>query len=308
MTRLPELERALRHAAERQQRLTPDRSRRRSRRSSRTLLAALAALTTTGVAVAAGTGLLREGDPVPATREPLTAQPAPGQRLKLAGVRAADPSGGPAWAIGTYRANSVVPITCIVVGRTQAGRLGVLGRDGVFANDGRFHELLPDAGQGKVCGGQGGARGVVSYSKQPPVPASGYTGAVGTQIGGCRERVDLNGPTVSPQTRRRLRNVPECSKSSLRQLVAGFAGRTAAEATLVTRRRTLRLPLRARDDGAFLFVLRPAEATGAKLAIRQRNGTTCFPDRLFTPPNGTPEALQRGRAAEAACFPRQRGR
>lgn len=111
----------------------------------------------------------------------------------------------------------------------------------------------------------------------PPIPASGYTGAPGTSIGGCRERVDLDGPTVSPETRRKLRDVPQCSAAGLRRVVAGFAGPHAATATLAGPgyRRTLRL-LPA-ENGAYLFVLRSTSRSPPRLSITERNGKVCRP-------------------------------
>lgn len=313
MTRLPNLERSLQQAAERQDLPALAQSTRGgwwSRRGSRTLLVALAALTTSGAAVAAGTGLLGAGAPVPKGPDAAVVRPLdPTERLRLAKVRAADPEDGPAWGIATYRANSKAPVVCTVVGRVQNGRLGVVGRDGVFGDDGRFHELLPQAGQGMTCGGTARNGDNVSFSSRPPVPASGYSGALATPIGGCRERVNLDGPTVSAQTRRKLKDVPKCAASSLRKVTAGFAGRKAAQATLTTRRRTLKLRLRPQDNGAFIFVTSASEAAGAVLRIRHQDGTICRPDRLLLGP-GPSTPARRGSTTEAqqTCFASVLGR
>src|SRR4051812_37754009 len=150
MSRLPELERELFDAAER---LEAPRHARRWRRRGAPVLVALGSLVVVGGAVAAATGLLATGDPVPPQRGPALVAPAkPKTGFTLAGVRAVDPEGGPDWGIGTYDAR--VGATCVVVGRVQNGRLGVVGRDGVFADDGLFHALAPGA-QGNVgCGGR----------------------------------------------------------------------------------------------------------------------------------------------------------
>ncbi|MEA2221488.1 MAG: hypothetical protein QOJ35_4114 [Solirubrobacteraceae bacterium] len=305
MSRLPDLERALFDAAARLEARAsgiPEASderrlARRWRRRSTPLLAGLATLLLAGGALAAATGLLKSGDRVPdapdAARTPVSAITG----FTLAGIRAADPAGGPPWGIATYDATprpskagetpasaarvaqlrDGAPVTCVVVGRIQAEQLGVVGRDGVFGNDGRFHALSPAAQSSGACSGRGANGSFVSMSSGPPIPASGYTGPVGTAIGGCRERVDLDGPTVSPQTRRKLRGVPQCAASGLRQVVAGFAGPRAKSVMLAggRYRRTLRvLP---KENGAYLFVLRAGTGPRPELTIIGRNGRSCHP-------------------------------
>jgi hypothetical protein len=143
-------------------------------------------------------------------------------------------------------------------GRVDLDRSGELAdRDGVFGNDGRFHELAPAAQSSSACAGRAKDGTFISTSSVPPIPASGYTGAPGTSIGGCRERVNLQGPTVSPQTRRKLRGVPQCSLAGLRRVVAGFAGPRAATATLTASGYRKTLKLQPNENGAYLFVLRP---------------------------------------------------
>lgn len=324
MTRLPDLERALFDAAERQDHAQrrAGRAPRRRHWGRRTLLATATGLTVSAAALAATTGLLGAGDPVPADRSAPYATPLAGSGgFTLASVRAADPSGGPAWGLGLYEARTkpttpaqrprsaeiaaqlraAAPLTCVVVGRVQGEQLGVVGRDGVFGNDGLFHPLSPGAQGSANCGPRADDGSFFSFSSGPPIPASGYTGAVGTAVGGCRERVNLDGPTVSPQTRRRLKGVPQCSVAGLRRVVAGFAGRRAVSATLVGPgyRKTLRLS--SQEDGAYLFVMRSAATSPPNLTITGRGGERCLPFRWLTP---TPRAqraaaLRHARACDA---------
>jgi hypothetical protein len=305
MSRLPDLERALFDAAARleDQASRPPAARenarhaRRWRRRSTPLLAAAAALLLAGGALAAATGLLSTGDRVPDARETARSPVAATTGFALASVRAADPDGGPAWGIGTYDATprstksgqTPAPralarqlrdrsgVTCVVVGRIQAGQLGVVGRDGVFANDGRFHALSPAAQSSGTCGGRGPSGSFVSMSGGPPIPASGYTGPPGTAIGGCRERVNLNGQTVSPQTRRKLRGVPQCATTGLRHVVAGFAGPRATSVTLADGRYRKTLRVFPRENGAYIFVLRPRTGQRPELTIVDRHGRSCHP-------------------------------
>lgn len=301
MTRLPDLERALFDAAKRldaQDVVAPTvaedrRHARRWRRRSSPLLAVLAGLAVSGAAVAAAVGVLDTGTPVPRSSSPAPLKPlSSGEGLTLANVRAPDPDGGPPWGIGTYdaipppaaaRAPDGIaaqfhkPVTCLVVGRVQNGQLGVVGRDGVFRNDGRFHRLAPAAQSSSVCGGRTEHGAFVSFSSGPPIPASGYTGAPGTVIGGCRERGNLNRATVSPQTRRKLRGVAQCSVTGLRRVVAGFAGPRAASATLIAAGARKTLKLQPHDNGAYLFVVRSASVSPVRLTITDRKGNVCQP-------------------------------
>ncbi len=305
MSRLPDLERALFDAAARleEQASRPPAARedprhaRRWRRRSTPLLAAAATLLLAGGALAAATGLLSTGDRVPDAPKTARSSVAPTTGFALASVRAADPDGGPAWGIGTYDAvprstqagQTPAPsalatqprdagrVTCVVVGRIQTGRLGVVGRDGVFANDGRFHALSPAAQSSGTCAGRGPSGSFVSASSGPPIPASGYTGPAGTAIGGCRERVNLDGPTVSPQTRRKLRGVPQCATTGLRHVVAGFAGPRATSVTLTDGRYRKTLPVFPKENGAYIFVLRPQTGPRPELTIVDRDGRSCHP-------------------------------
>ena len=283
MSRLPELERELFRAAKRLDQQHERRPVKLRRLGGTPLLVGAASLLLAGGALAAVTGLLDDGSPVPAAprSELLTPSAA---TFSLADARAADPDGGPRWAIGRYTAKpagavpnaQAVSLTCLVIGRVQGDQLGVVGRDGVFGNDGLFHRLSPGAQASDTCGGGTGTDDFRLISSGPPVPASGYTGPPGTRIGGCRERVKLDGPTVSSQTRRRLKNVPECASSSLRFVIAGFAGRRPVEAAIAGRGYpTQTTPLDPSDDGAYLFVVEPIGKSRPKLTFTLRDGTTC---------------------------------
>ena len=112
MSRLPDLERALLDAATRvDARATAGagaaqdrRHARRWRRRSAPLLAGIASRLIAGGALAAVTGLLNTGDPVPKAHRSTLAPVRATQGFVLAGVRASDPDGGPPWAIGIYDA------------------------------------------------------------------------------------------------------------------------------------------------------------------------------------------------------------
>ena len=62
--------------------------------------------------------------------------------VTLLPLRVSDPDHGPPWGmrvVATTRG-----LLCAQVGRVERGRLGQLGIDGAFHDDGRFHALAPD--------------------------------------------------------------------------------------------------------------------------------------------------------------------
>jgi hypothetical protein len=94
-----------------------------------------------GVALAA-TGVLQTGSPVPATAH-LTPNaqlgvPVPG-RSQLIARSVPDPAGGPAWSMRIVRTTR--DVVCMQIARIYDGQLGVIGEDGAFHDDGRFHPL-----------------------------------------------------------------------------------------------------------------------------------------------------------------------
>ena len=171
MTRLPELERQLFEAAR-----ALDAKPRRWRRIS--LLGGGAMLALAATAAGAAQLLLPEGDPVPkapgAQRASLPSMD-PGAS-RLSSVRARDPEGGLSWGLAITRSADGKTF-CAQTGRVQEGRLGVIGRDGTFGDDGRFHPLAIDANQGGVCGGIAPDGDLRLSTDSPPIPASGFTGS-----------------------------------------------------------------------------------------------------------------------------------
>jgi hypothetical protein len=57
-------------------------------------------------------------------------------------MRVADPAGGLPW--GMRVVHTTRGLVCVQVGRVDGSQLGVLGQDGAFADDGRFHPVAPD--------------------------------------------------------------------------------------------------------------------------------------------------------------------
>jgi hypothetical protein len=150
MSVFPEFEQALHEAAQRC--LAPERQRVPAGRvwlghirGRSLLLAVLAVLGMCAIALAA-TGVILTGAPV---RPEELANPNAGIGLSAPGgasgivATAPDPEGGLPW--GLRIVHTTRGETCLQIGRVQNGQLGVLGNDGAFANDGRFHPIPVDA-------------------------------------------------------------------------------------------------------------------------------------------------------------------
>lgn len=116
----------------------------RLRRMPAIAIAVVLVLVGGAVAVAA-TGLL-EGSPV---KPEGIVSAVRGKGVPLAGqtsgllLRTPDPAGGLPWAIRLV--HTTRGQICVEVGRVEGSRLGELGTDSAFGDDGRFHPLAPDA-------------------------------------------------------------------------------------------------------------------------------------------------------------------
>jgi hypothetical protein len=163
MTVLPGLERLLGDAAERLATPlepttagadAPRRTATRSRRHRRAAVVfAVLALGGTTVALAAA-GVFEPGTPVgpqpgyaPVAGEGFGALVA--GSVRLSALRVPDPAGGPAWGVALFRTTRGV--VCPAAGRLVGGRIGVLGTDYAFADDGRFHSLEPSTSIDLAC-------------------------------------------------------------------------------------------------------------------------------------------------------------
>ncbi len=108
-------------------------------------LIAFACLLASATVALAASGVILSGAPVrpegrlsPGVGEGV---PASGASQLLA-LRVPDPEGGLPWGMRIVRTTRGE--VCVQIGRIQNGRLGELGIDGVFHDDGRFHPLPAD--------------------------------------------------------------------------------------------------------------------------------------------------------------------
>lgn len=174
--------------------------------------------------------------------------------VKLLPVRTADPGGGPPWGLRVVRTTR--GLTCVQVGRVDFGTVGVLGQDGAFANDGRFHPLsvnFLDVPFGcAVTDAHGhGFLNVVSYGQAASALMFG-----GPAVGGCHPpREQYSGPLQG------------CPAPDLRDVYYGLLGPEAASVTYLTQADSLASTPTTGTDGAYLLVL-PHTDTPCRLGPR----------------------------------------
>ncbi len=177
------------------------------------LLAAivLGALLLAAAALAA-TQIIGFGAPVAATRSPGREHPSvsTGVGVPVAGARGApasarllaisvpDPAGGLPWGMRIVRTTR--GLLCPQIGRLLDGRLGVLGEDGEFGDDGLFHELPAAAIDPDTCI----PPTVWTSSSDAGVPAAGALASPTTSCLAPWERPERSGPKPCPAADERL--------------------------------------------------------------------------------------------------------
>ena len=221
------------------------------------------------VAVAATTGLL-QGEPV---RNPPGLKLDPKQGLgvvvgdgKLLPPRTPDPAGGPPWGLRMVKTSR--GLGCVQLGRIYEGKLGVLGRDFAFKDDGKFHERGAEVIQQTQCQLADAAGTVFIAISHVGMPASG-------DVTGCNAQ-------------QAFKQVPKCPRESLRTIFYGLLGPEATAVTyLDADKRVVRQRVTGRE-GAYVVVKptppsrkqvgywSPGVSPGSGLrSVEYRDGTTC---------------------------------
>lgn len=221
------------------------------------------------VAVAATTGIL-SGEPV---RNPpdVKLHPKEGRGVtvgagKLFALRVPDPDGGLPWGLRLVKTSR--GLGCVQIGRVKDGKLGVLGQDGAFDDDRKFHERGPEIVYQTDCQLADGGGNVFIALGYAGLPASG-------DAIGCSAR----GTDGSR---------PKCAPGSLRNVFYGLLG---PEATAITYEaadgQVVRQPVQG-PEGAYL-VVKPTEpgrrnvgqysigvspVSGLR-SVEYRDGSTC---------------------------------
>ncbi len=222
---------------------------RRRRRPRRALLLAVPGTLVVVAAAAAAATQILTGEPVRNPRgvtfkadrglgKPVLAT------TKLLGLRVADPGGGPPWGMRTLRTTR--GLGCVQIGRVVDGKLGVLGQDGAFADDGRFHELPADVLTHAHCQQPDGAGHVFLAISYQGMPGSAMAGA-------CR----LSGAGARPRTSRQPEQ-PPCRASDERILYVGLLGPRGKGVTYEDGDGRRATAAAEGPDGGYLVVLRPS--------------------------------------------------
>jgi hypothetical protein len=205
-------------------------------------------------------------------------------------IAAPDPAGGPPWGMretATSRGGG-----CLQIGRVVDGKLGALGQDHAFGDDGRFHELSV-AQDVNGCELLDGRHRLFANVTAADRPASAWIGSGGALAGcvpstaGAYER----GLHITAAERARGARPPAvCKQADLRNIYYGLLGPQARSITyeLDGQRHTLDT---IGPQGAYMFVTRASahqllDFAGAGTAdvvpvdgpvreIHYRDGATC---------------------------------
>ncbi|MDA0181640.1 hypothetical protein OJ997_15145 [Solirubrobacter phytolaccae] len=232
MTLIPELEREL-------ERVMPVR---RARKTFHVGVGIGVALLCGGTAALAATGVLQVPIGSPADKE-VELEPSVGVGalepggVRVLAVQAEDPDGGPPW--GLRMARTTRKLGCVQAARMQDGKLGVLGRDDAFGNDGKFHPI-PDSNVGHLgaCT-QLDAKGQLVTS---------------VRVGGIAASASVMGGCHLPQTTTGVPKDELCDPRSARTLYFGVLGPQAKSIVAYGKE----IPTTG-EEGAYLIVDRMAD-------------------------------------------------
>jgi hypothetical protein len=208
----------------------------------RALVVIVASLVVTGSALAAS-GVLQTGAPVGPEVPPSPTTDvgvAIPSSVHLLALRIADPVGGPPWGLRTMKTTR--GLLCVQLGRIVNGRIGVLGQDGAFADDGRFHPLSIDYlnGGGFDCGSEDAHGHAFLNEEDFSLAAAGLIEGGRGVPGGCYTS----------------RKTPAgCPPRNLREVSYGLLGPNATAITYRAADGSLVHVATAGSDGAYLVVL-----------------------------------------------------
>jgi hypothetical protein len=230
------------------------RGRRGHRRTMLVLIPALIVLAAGGLALG---GVIEIG--APAKTEVSAAEAgygplSPGSSHLLA-ISTPDPHGGLPWGMRVFSTKRGVG--CIQVGRLLDGRLGALGQDAAFNDDGRFHEVkVGDAIRFFACSALDANGRIFNNVTIGDEPASAWTGAGSSP---SRYRAATPGTcvpaTASPAEKAPRGGVPVpiCAQVDERDLYYGLLGPDAKSITYTSAGRRHTVPT-VGPEGAYLIV------------------------------------------------------
>ncbi len=191
---------------------------------------------------------------------------------RLLALRTSDPGGGLPWGLRIVRTTR--GLECVDVGRVDYGTIGVLGEDGAFHDDGRFHPVSTNVFGNLGCAtidAYGHSFVNVALQNQPTSGLAGLGEAGGS--GGCEPVEDqqlahLGPPSLIARLNRiRSRRRPTCPRADIREIYFGLLGPDARSVTYRTPRGGQRTVATVGSQGAYLIVL-PQATSGCQAPAR----------------------------------------
>ena len=193
-------------------------------------------------------------------------------------IRTPDPAGGLPWGLRVVRTTR--GLTCVDIGRVNYRTIGVLGIDGAFDDDNRFHPLSANYFENLGCDiTDATGHGFVNVGLRD-VPASGLWGEHPASVGGCdpsSETSSLPGPlrrALEKAHRALPRTSPQCPPADMREVYFGLLGPRARSVTYLLPNGGERSERVLPGSGAYLIVLPLARQ---EPATRWREGSTGGP-------------------------------
>jgi hypothetical protein len=243
------------------------------RRLRRTLVLAVLAVLALGALAFAASRLFERGEPAP-TRPPDPTELAavPGT-VHVLTTTAADPDGGPQWAIRVFFTESQ---GCMQVGRLVSGKLVALGIGGAFHDDGRYHAL---AKRVEACGDR---------RQNAKLPFR----FIATSIAA------VSGLPAESDCQAFQRDPVACPADTLRTVVYGATVPGTVAVTLDAHGESATHRVTEHELNSFIFVLRGYPPTEGMLRAHYADGLECPLGNPFGP---TPVHVSR------VCFARRAG-
>jgi hypothetical protein len=212
-----------------------------------------ALLVLTGGALAAS-GVIEIGAPAERAGGPFSFSTVRGGGIatgseRLLALSVPDPAGGPAWGMRVFSTKQGEG--CLQVGRLLDGKLGAIGQDDAFGDDGRFHAFAQSSAFAKrACTVLDGAQRLFVNATVGDMPASawvGYGGGCVPSTASHAERFQENGKP------RAL-----CPQADERNLYYGLLGPDAQSITYVLDGHAHTQPT-VGPEGAYLLATAPTE-------------------------------------------------
>jgi hypothetical protein len=147
-------------------------------------------------------------------------------------AQAPDPRGGLPWGVREVRTSRGQ--ACLQVGRVQGGVVGVIGQDGAWANDHRFHPIPLSASQpflNQYCGNTDrNGNAFINVTDYAAIASADGGFTTNGSAHGAAARLKLC-PASSSTGRARTALPPPCPTADLRDLVYGVLGPDAVSVT-----------------------------------------------------------------------------